>query len=50
MVPISKEEFEKMYVKFTNVEMSKKLQVSVITIGNWAKKLGLPSKRKSLIK
>lgn len=43
---ITKEQFEKMFFSMTNKEMSKKLNISTVTLNKHARKLGL-RKRKS---
>lgn len=43
---LTKEEFKQMYYSMTNEEMAKELKMSRVTLGNYAKKLGL-KKRES---
>ena len=50
MKPISKNDFIKMYKEKSIKDMAKDLDVSRVTIRNWAIRFELPAKRKSLIK
>lgn len=43
---ITKKKFEKMYNSMTNAEMSKKLNISIGTLYNYLKKLGITEKGK----